>query len=134
MKMDPIQFRKKFEEGQLFQAYRDENGNYVFQRDVVCQPMMWNHGSAVRFTIVERLCPENGGNRERVIADQTFYDKDYPQFLEDLQIAVHGDLRGWVAEMWANRLFVKIFIPSDIMKKHLPNVVKWYQNKEVKKE
>ena len=123
MKLIPTTFKLDNRENYGFQPFRNDKDAWVFKRDVIAKPFIWNSGSAITFSIVEYSSSLESGITERELTCHTFYDKDNMEFKTDLDNLASGDLRGQGAEATCHHLFWKLFLFSDEMKQYLPEYV-----------
>ncbi len=126
MKQDQIKFRNSYNDLPEFTPYRDYLENWIYQRDVVIEPMLWNQGSMIQFKIVDYYRSHEHGTIEKVLVSITYYDKDNPDHKELISNLASGDLRGKLAESTADKLFYDLFLFSKWMKHYLPKVVEYW--------
>jgi hypothetical protein len=131
--IDPITYRLEVKEREGFTPFRDEWGNWVWQRDIVLTPARWNEGSYIKFQIIEKFSlnvalaiPGLPLQHTREVCSVIFYDKKYPHLKELMDNLASNDLRGQVAKDTAWKLYWSLFSRSNELAEHLPELAKYY--------
>ncbi len=136
MKQDPAKFRNRYGYGEYsgFTPYRDsKNGVYVEGMDIVLEPFPWDVGSAIKFYIVEKVRPLDGGSiEERVLFDTVYYDTANPEHYSKMLALCSREVIGRSAEAMAHDLFFSLFSTSKFVKKYAPEIYKFYEDVKIK--
>jgi hypothetical protein len=110
MKQDPITYRIEVKENRGFSPFKNKDGEYVYQRDILCKPFTYKGGSAISFEIVEHFSKDGVVQPyQRKLCSESFYDAAQPAYKELITNLTSNELRGYCAEATAQKLYWELF-------------------------